>query len=66
MNLYFLVVGEGKGYPIQYFGLENSMDYTTHGVAKSQTRLTFTFTISLLFLCCCHIFLIFHNPCILA
>ena len=29
--------GEGKGYPLQYSGLENSMDYTVHGVAKSQT-----------------------------
>ena len=29
---------EGKGYPLQYSGLENSMDYT-HGVSKSQTRL---------------------------
>ena len=29
--------GEGKGYPCQYSGLENSMDYT---VAKSRTRLT--------------------------
>ena len=28
--------GEGKGYPIQYSGLENSMVYTAHGVAKSQ------------------------------
>ena len=28
--------GEGKGYPIQYSGLENSMDYIVHGVAKSQ------------------------------
>ena len=28
--------GEGKGYPLQYSGLENSMDYTVHGVAKSQ------------------------------
>jgi len=27
--------GEGKGYPLQYSGLENSM--TVHGVAKSQT-----------------------------
>ena len=25
--------GEGKGYPLQYSGLENSMDYTVHGVA---------------------------------
>ena len=30
--------GEGKGYPLQYSGLENSMDYTVHGVAKSWTR----------------------------
>ena len=32
--------GEGKGYPLQYSGLENSMDYTVHGVAKSRTRLS--------------------------
>ena len=31
--------GEGKGYPLQYSGLENFMDYTVHGVAKSQTGL---------------------------
>ena len=36
---------EGKGYPLQYSGLENSMDYTVHGVAKSQTLLSdFHFT----------------------
>ena len=29
--------GEGKGYPRQHFGLENSMDYIVHGVAKSGT-----------------------------
>ena len=29
--------GEGIGYPLQYSGLENSVDYTVHGVAKSQT-----------------------------
>ena len=27
--------GEGNGYPLQYFGLENSMDCIVHGVAKS-------------------------------
>ena len=27
--------GEGKGYPLQYFGLENSMDWIIHGVAES-------------------------------
>ena len=32
--------GEGKGYPLQYSGLESSMDYTVHGVAKSWTRLS--------------------------
>ena len=31
--------GEGKGYPLQYSGLENSKDYTVHGVAKSRIRL---------------------------
>ena len=31
--------GEGNGYPLQYSGLENSMDCVVHGVAKSQTRL---------------------------
>ena len=32
--------GEGKGYPLQYSGLKNSMDYTVHGVTKSRTRLS--------------------------
>ena len=32
--------GEGKGYPLQYAGLENSMDCIVHGVTKSQTRLS--------------------------
>ena len=32
--------GEGKGYPFQYSGLEKSMDYIAHGVAKSQTGLS--------------------------
>ena len=27
--------GEGKGYPLQYSGLENSMDCIIHGVPKS-------------------------------
>ena len=31
--------GEGKGYPLQYSGLENSMDCIVHGVVKSRTRL---------------------------
>ena len=32
--------GEGKGYPLQYSGLENSMDCRVHGVTKSQTQLS--------------------------
>ena len=31
--------GEEKGYPLQYSGLENSMDCIVHGVSKSQTQL---------------------------
>ena len=31
---------EGKGYLLQYSGLENSMDCIVFGVAKSQTRLS--------------------------
>ena len=27
--------GEGKGYPLQYSGLENSMDYIAHGVQRA-------------------------------
>ena len=29
--------GEGKGYPLQYSGLENSTDCIVHGVAKRLT-----------------------------
>ena len=37
--------GEGKGSPLQYSGLENSMDCIVHGIAKSWTRLSdFHFT----------------------
>ena len=32
--------GEGNSYPLQYSGLENSMDCIVHGVAKSQTWLS--------------------------
>ena len=31
--------GEGKGYPLQYSGLENSMDCIVHGVTESRTQL---------------------------
>ena len=33
-------LGEGKGYPLQYSGLEKYMDCTVQGVTKSQTRLS--------------------------
>ena len=29
--------GEGKGYPLQYSGLENSMDCIVHGVTELDT-----------------------------
>ena len=32
--------GEGNGYPLQYSGLENSMDCLVHGVAKNWTQLS--------------------------
>ena len=32
--------GEGKGYRLQYSGLENSLNYTVYGVAKSRTQLS--------------------------
>ena len=32
--------GEGNSYPLQYSGLENSMDYIVHGVTKSRTQLS--------------------------
>ena len=33
-------LGEGKGYPLQYSGLENSTDSIVRGVTKSRTRLS--------------------------
>ena len=45
---FFVSSGEGNSYPLQYSGLENSMDCIVHGVAKSWTQLSnFHFT----FLC---------------
>ena len=32
--------GEGRGYPFQYSGLENSMDCIVHGIAKSWAQLS--------------------------
>ena len=40
--------GEGKGYPLQYSRLKNSMDCIVHGVAKNRTRLNdFHFTLDI-------------------
>ena len=33
-------LGEGKGHPLHYSGLENSMDYVVHGISKSCTQLS--------------------------
>ena len=46
--------GEGKGYPLQYSGLGNSMDCIVHGVTESRTQLShfhflFTSMLSLLY-----------------
>ena len=51
--------GERKGYPLQYPGLENSMECKVHGVAKSQTQpndlyLHFLFLTSFFFLASRH------------
>ena len=41
--------GEGKGYPLQYSGLQNSMDCIVNGVPKGWTQLSdFHFHISLI------------------
>ena len=32
--------GEGNGYPLQYSGLENSIDYIVHVTTKSRTRMS--------------------------
>ena len=40
---------EGKGYPLQYSGLENSMNCEVPRVTTSQTGLTFTFILSFKF-----------------
>jgi len=39
---------EGKGYPLQYSGLENSMNCIFHGITKNRTRPSaFHFTLTL-------------------
>ena len=49
----FPVPGEGNGYPLQYSGLENSMDCIVHGVAKSRTWLSDCHFLSFLLSMCC-------------
>ena len=46
--------GKGKGYPLQYSGLENSMDFIVHGVTESHTteQLSLSLSLSLLLLHC--------------
>ena len=39
--------GEGKGYPLQYSGLESSMDCIVHGATKSWTQLNDFHSLSL-------------------
>ena len=44
--------GEGKGYPLQYSGLENSMDCMVHGVTKLDRteRLSFSAVLNIFIL----------------
>ena len=39
--------GEGKGYPLQHSGLENSMDYVAHGVGCKEADTTKQLALSL-------------------
>ena len=41
--------GEGKGYPLQYSGLENSMDCLDHGVTELDTTEQLSLSLSILF-----------------
>ena len=49
-------LGEGQGYPLQYSGLENSMDSIVHGVTKSWTQLS-DFHMMMNFVCQLFVFL---------
>ena len=54
--------GEGKGYPLQYPGLENSMDCIDQGVAKSQTGLRdFHFRVAINVSFIYNVFFLFSN-----
>ena len=50
--------GEGKGYPLQYSGLENSMDCIVDEVTKSRTQLSdfhFLLPFRSMYCCCCSV-----------
>ena len=50
--------GKGKGYPLHYSGLKNSMDYIIHAVTKSWTRWSdfhFQFTFKNILILCIYI-----------
>ena len=49
--------GEGNGNPLQYSGLENSMDCIVHGVAKSQTQLHLYYNVTNYF----SVDILYHN-----
>ena len=54
-------LGEGKGYPLQYSGLKNSMDCIVHVVAKSWTRLSDFYTSVVGHLGCFQVLTIVNN-----
>ena len=39
--------GEGNGYPLQYSGLENSMDSIVHGVTNEENLVLFFLCLSM-------------------
>ena len=50
--------GEGISYPLQYSGLENSMDYIVYGIAKSQIQLSdFHFHMDIYMCVCVYIYM---------
>ena len=63
--------GEGKGYALQYFGLENSMDYSPWGHKKSDAveqlslSLNYCLTLERTFFFCCYQDIITVNKAIL-
>ena len=57
--------GEGKGYPLQYSGLENSMDCYSPRGHKESSRLTFTFTFLSLWCCVLWIHPLWDSLCFL-